>query len=90
MSDEKLTLKLSALTPTERENFLVAKAVWEAAQIVAESENQRVRSHAVPTNRADTVVVASPMLAPCMVTLIEPVPASFTRRLTLRPPPSIV
>ena len=58
---------------------------WHRSDV---SDCHAVRSHAVIPDLMETVCDASPRLAPCMVTLEDPVEAAFLLRATLTPAPS--
>ena len=53
---------------------------WHRSDV---SDCQAVRSHAVIPALMETVCDASPRLAPCMVTLLDPVPPRFDLRTAL-------
>jgi hypothetical protein len=59
--------------------------VWQRTDV---SDSQTVLSHVVSPSPDPTVYVASPMLAPCTVTLADPVDAAFLLRTTLNRPTS--
>ena len=61
--------------------------VWHRADV---SDSHVVRSHAVSPNRDPAVYVSRPMLAPCTVTLAEPVDAAFLLRIMLNRPTSVL
>ena len=53
---------------------------WHRSDV---SDCQAVRSHAVIPDLMERVCAASPRLAPCMVTLLDPVPPRFDLRTAL-------
>ena len=59
---------------------------WHRSEV---SDCQAVRSHAVIPDLMETVCAASPRLAPCMVTLLDPVPPRFDLLTALVEPASI-
>jgi hypothetical protein len=53
---------------------------WHRSDV---SDCQAVRSHVVKPNLMERVCAASPRLAPCTVTLLDPVPPRFALRTKL-------
>ena len=53
---------------------------WHRSDV---SDSQAVRSHVVIPDLMETVCDASPRLAPCIVTLLDPVPPRFDLRTAL-------
>jgi hypothetical protein len=53
---------------------------WHRSDV---SDCQAVRSHDVTPNLMERVCAASPRLAPCTVTLLDPVPPRFALRTKL-------
>ena len=82
-SSEKpeLMLPTAAALDTSIRRLLDAPCpIWLRTDV---SDSQLVPSHAVWPNRADTQPPANPMLAPCTVTLADPVVPRFARRAAL-------
>ena len=74
--------------PTETEALLLLSKICEPRQRIDESEPHQDRSHRVCPVPPYAVYVARPMLAPCTVTLTDPVAALLTLRMTLSMPAS--
>jgi len=84
-SDEHVCVVLPPRPPTVITTRRVPRAPCAVRHLTEVSDSHSVDSHAVRPSRARLVYVTSPMLEPCNVTELDPVPARFWRRITISP-----
>ena len=82
-STENDSVTLPSRCPEVTETRDVPSTIWLVWHRVDVSDSQLVRSHAVWPILNDDVYVAEPMLAPCTVTLTDPVAALLVLLATL-------
>ena len=82
-STENTLVRLPTSNPVVNDVRKVPCTIWLAWHRIDVSDSQLVRSHPVENNCNAPVYSASPMLAPCKVTLADPVAARFVCLATL-------
>ena len=90
MSADHAILKLPPRSPAVITTRRVPDTPCPTRHLTDVSDSHSVPSHPVAPCRLRPVYAASPMLLPCTVTDPDPVPARFTRRVTLSAPRSAV
>eukprot|EP00961_Rhodomonas_salina_P270523 3655204-Rhodomonas_salina.1 len=82
-STDQTAVAVPALSPAVTVTRRVPRAPPPVRHLTDVSDSHSVDSHPLCPTRNDPVYVASPMFAPCIVTLVDPVPARFIRLIEL-------
>jgi hypothetical protein len=83
ISIDQASVTVPARSPVVNIIRRVPRTPCDVRQRTDDSDHHPVDSHAVSMIRTASVNVVSPKFDPCTVTLADPVPARFCRRITL-------